>query len=93
MSKYNSLQAGQLPQGHLSFLQNLKNFSITKYLRNKKLMTTQAFAWMNVAPAASLQLEVQRFINVTQSKGIYVTTADGEVPYFFQKVVFTAQIW
>ena len=31
MYKYKSLKAGQLPQDHLSFLQNLLNFIITKY--------------------------------------------------------------
>ena len=33
MHKYKSLQASQLPQEHLSFLQNLLNFIITKYLK------------------------------------------------------------
>ena len=33
MYKYKSLQAGQLPQENLSFLQNLLNFIITKYLK------------------------------------------------------------
>ena len=33
MCKYKSLQAGQLPQGHLSFLQNLLNFIITKHFK------------------------------------------------------------
>ena len=33
MYKYKSLQAGQLPQEHLSFLQNLLNFIIMKYLK------------------------------------------------------------
>ena len=35
MHKYKSLQAGQLPQEHLSFLQNLLNFIITKYLKQE----------------------------------------------------------
>ena len=35
MYKYNSLQAGQLPQEHLPFLQNLLNFIITKYLKKE----------------------------------------------------------
>ena len=35
MYKYKSLQAGQLPQEHLSFLQNLLNFIITKYLKKE----------------------------------------------------------
>ena len=35
MYKYKSLQASQLPQEHLSFLQNLLNFIITKYLKQE----------------------------------------------------------
>ena len=35
MYKYKSLQAGQLPQEHLSFLQNLLNFIVTKYLKQE----------------------------------------------------------
>ena len=35
MYKYKSLQAGQLPQEHLSFLQNLLNFIITNYLKQE----------------------------------------------------------
>ena len=37
MYKYKSLQAGQLPQEHLSFLQNLLNSIITKYLKEEDL--------------------------------------------------------
>ena len=33
MYKYKFLQAGQLQQEHLSFLQNLLNFFIAKYLK------------------------------------------------------------
>ena len=35
MSKYKSLQAGRLPQEHSSFLQNLLNFIIIKYLKHE----------------------------------------------------------
>ena len=35
MYKYKSLNAGQLPREHLSFLQNLLNFIITKYLKKE----------------------------------------------------------
>ena len=35
MYKYKSLQVGQLPQQHLSFLQSLLNFIITKYLKQE----------------------------------------------------------
>ena len=35
MYKCKSLQAGQLPRERLSFLQNLQNFIITKYLKQE----------------------------------------------------------
>ena len=35
MYKYKSLLAGQLPSEYLSFLQNLLNFIITKYLKQE----------------------------------------------------------
>ena len=35
MYKYKSLQAGQLPQEHLCFLQNLLNFIITQCLKQE----------------------------------------------------------
>ena len=35
MYKYKGLQAGQLPRKHLSFLQNLLNFIVTKYLKQE----------------------------------------------------------
>ena len=35
MYKYKSLQVGQLPLEHMSFLQNLLIFPITKYLKQE----------------------------------------------------------
>ena len=35
MHKHKSLQTGLLPREHLSFLQNLQNFIITKYLKQE----------------------------------------------------------
>ena len=35
MCKYKSLQTAQLPQEHLSLLQNLLNFIITKYMKQE----------------------------------------------------------
>ena len=35
MYKYKSLQVGQLPHKHLSFVQNLLNFITTKYLKQE----------------------------------------------------------
>ena len=45
------LQAGQLPQEHLSFLQNLLNFIIKKYFKKE---VTEDLNVCNVAPVASL---------------------------------------
>ena len=35
MYKYKSFEVGQLPQEHMSFLQNLLIFTITKYLKQE----------------------------------------------------------
>ena len=35
MYKYKSLQVSRLPREHLSFLQNLLNFMITKYFKQE----------------------------------------------------------
>ena len=35
MYKFKSMKAGQLPREHLSFLENLLNFIITKYLKQE----------------------------------------------------------
>ena len=51
MYKYKTLQAGQLPQEHLSFLQNLLNFIITKYLNQEvddDLSVDEASLWLEI---------------------------------------------
>ena len=55
MYKYKRLQVGQLPWEHLSSLQNLLNFFVTRYLK-QEVDEDLVFAWMNVAPVASLWL-------------------------------------
>ena len=35
MYKYKSLKVGKLPREHLSFVQNILNFTITKYLKQE----------------------------------------------------------
>ena len=50
MYSHKSLQAGQLSQEQLSFLQNL----LLQNIWNKNSMMTVAFAWMNIAPATFL---------------------------------------
>ena len=39
MLEYKSLQAGQLPQEHFSFLLNLLNSIMTKYLKQEAMTT------------------------------------------------------
>ena len=51
MYKYKFLQEGQLPQEHLSFLQNLLNYFMTKYLKHE---VDGNLKWINVAPVASI---------------------------------------
>ena len=75
MYKYKSLQAGQLPQGYLSFLQDL----LSQNIWNKKLMTTSAFAWMNVAPEAFLFMLLPPMEKCPMG--------------FYQGVIFTAHIF
>ena len=57
MYYYKSLEAGQLPGQHLSFLHNLLYTIVQFYYQNffeMDVVTTEALAWMNVAPVASL---------------------------------------
>ena len=54
MQKCKNLQAGHLTQEHLSFLQNLLNFIITKFLKQEVDDMTYVFAWMNIDLVASL---------------------------------------
>ena len=57
MYKYKSLQAGQLQREHSSFLQNLLNFIIAKYLK-QEVDDHLRVLWMNTAPKTS-QLETK----------------------------------
>ena len=54
MYKYKSLKAGQLLQEHLSFLQNLLNFIITKYLKKEFDDNLTIGMDEGIAPVASL---------------------------------------
>ena len=83
MYKYKSLQAGQLPQEHLSFLQNLLNFIITKYLKQE------------VDDNLSVCVD-ERNLCVTGDKKIYQYQWTLLPPIgieLSQGVVFTDQIW
>ena len=80
MYKYKSLQVGQLPQEHLSFLQNLLNFIITKYWKQEVDEDLSACADEH----SSCDLSITGDIKIYQCyviKGNDVTTPNEEVPY------------
>ena len=78
MYKYKSPQAGQLPQEHLSFLQNLLNFMIKKYL--KQDFDTLSISINEHSPwGFSVTEDIKIYqCHVVKSNGI---TPNGEVPY------------
>ena len=79
MYKYKSLKAGQLPQEHLSFLQNLLNFIITKYVE-KEFDDDITGGVDERSPCGLSVTRGIKFINVTWSKGNGITTPNREVP-------------
>ena len=78
MDKYKSMQAGRLPREHLSFLQNLLNFIITKYLKQE--VTGDLSICVNKRSPCGL--------SITGDIKIYQC----QVVDFYQRVVFTALI-
>ena len=56
MYKCKSLQVGQIPRERLSFLQNLLNFMITKYLKQE--VDDDLSVCVDETPVASLELEI-----------------------------------
>ena len=88
-----SLQTGHLPREHLSFLQNLLNFIITKYL--KKSMTTLAFEWTNIALLWPFYSWIYKGISESRDQKVTMLLLPMEKypMYFYEGVVFTAQIW
>ena len=75
MYKYNSLQAGQLTWEHLSLLQNLMNFIITKYL---KQVDDNLSVHMDGCNPCGLSItgDIKKINNVMS-----FTIPSGEVPY------------
>ena len=92
MYKYKFLQAGQLPREHLSFLQNLLNFFITKYLKqvddNLSIWVDKQFLWL---------LYNWRYKDLSISHDQKVMTLLPPMEKypinFYHGVAFTAQIW
>ena len=77
--------ADQLPQEHLSSLQNLLNFIITKYLKQEEWKQEVDENWsICVGKRSPCGLSINGDIklhDVTRSKGNDVTTPNGEMPY------------
>ena len=90
MYKQKSLQPCQLPCEHLSFLGNLLNFVITKYLKQE--VDNDLSVSVDERSPCGLSITGQRLNNVIRSIVNDVTTTNGEVPYFNQGVASTAQI-
>ena len=92
MYKYKFLQAGQLPWEYLSFLQNLLNFFITKYL---KQVDDDLSIWVD--KRSSCGLYNWRYKDLSMScdqKVIALLSPMEKCPInFYDGVAFTAQIW
>ena len=90
MYKYKSLQAGQLPHEHLSFLHNLLNFIITKVL---KQADDDLSVYIDKRSLCGLSITRDKDLSMSHDQKAMLLPLNGEVPYFHQGVVFTAQIW
>ena len=77
--------ADQLPQEHLSSLQNLLNFIIIKYLKqedwNQEVDENWSICMDERSPCGlSINGDIKLY-DVTRSKGNDITTPNGEMPY------------
>ena len=93
MYKYKSLQAGQLPWEHLSFLKNLLNFIITKNL--KQDVHDYVSVYVNERSPFGLSIIGNKYLSLSRDQKVMTFTNPVEkYPMdFYQRVVFTAQIW
>ena len=88
--KYQSLQADQVPQEHLSFLQNTLNFIIAIYLKQE----VNNILTVCVDESSPCGCSVTGDINAMQSKDNDILPPMEKCPMvFYQGVVFTAQNW
>ena len=81
MYKCKSLQAGQLPQEHLSFWHNLLNFIIIRYLK-QEVDDNPSVCVDEHSPFRSLYNWRYKDLSMS-SKGNDITTPNEEVPYLF----------
>ena len=93
MYKYKRLQPFQLPREHLSFLQNLQSFIVTKYLKQEVDDDLSICVDARGPCGLSLTGDIKIYYCLVIKK-YDVTTPSGEVSTmdFYQGVVFTAQI-
>ena len=92
MYKYKFLQAGQLPWEHLSFMQNLLNFFITKYL---KQVDDDLSIWLDKHSACALYNWRYKDLSMPHDQKVMVLLSPMEKGpiNFYDRVAFTAQIW
>ena len=104
MYKYNSLKAGQLPLEHLSFLQNLLNFIITKHLKQEVdddlIVCVDERNPCGLAITGDKDKPLYKDLSrvtcnyATSSAGNGITTPTEKLPYRgLYRVAFTAEIW
>ena len=93
MYKYKSLQAGQLPQQHLSFLQNLLNFIITKYLKQE--VAHDLSICVDEHSPYGLPITGDKDLSMSHDQKVIILLPPMEkCPIsFYQRVAFTVQIW
>ena len=92
MYKYKFLQAGQLPREHLSFLQNLLNFFIIKYL---KQLEDNLSIWMDKRSSCGIYNWRYKDLSMSGDQKVMALLSPMEkCPInFYHGVSFTAQIW
>ena len=92
MYKYKFLQAGQLQQEHLSFLQNLLNFFIAKYL---KQVDDDLSIWVDKHRSCGLYNWRCKDLSMSHDQKVMAMLSPMEkCPINFNHgVAFTAQIW
>ena len=92
MYKYKFLQAGQLPREHLSFLQNLLNFFITKYL---KQVDDDLSIWVDKRSSCGLYNWRYKDLSMSHDQKVMTLLSQMEkCPInFYHWAAFTTQIW
>ena len=93
MYKYKFLQVGQLPREHLSFLQNLLNYFITKYLKHE--VDGNLSIWVDKCNSYGLYNWRYKDLSLSHDqKAMVFGIPNGEVPYqLLSQKGFYYQIW